>query len=663
MTKVLIAGHLSECERFSEALQRRALIHLCELTDQAPGVFSRSPAPMDTFGASQLFSRLKDAHQSLSPWRREPSLVRSLLSPPRSIGRREFDTLITRTSPDTLVNTCRALFSKREALVAKREACLADQAALAFWNTVTVPLNTLGDHGSWTLALGTVPASKVQALQPDGPLDVAFLGGNQRRRIVLCAFHAKDRDPARDLLTAADFSPCPLTQTPESPALRFARNRRRLTAMGRALAAVDDALSRRAQDATRLKALLRHYGTLNRRSRIFETWLTSANAFLITGWVRSDRLADLNALVSSFDTLSVDIVRPGPGEAPPVALENRPVFAPFQAITRLYGHPAPDSLDPSPVLSIFFAVFFGITLTDAGYGLILVLLALAGLSRFKKGRDLWWIVFWGGVCTIPAGLLTGGIFGDLFRTELPFINAQRLQTVRDHLMWFDPMTEPMTFFRLVLLLGLVHVATGLVLGCVSDLRRHRPADALFDHAAWLVMLGALLILFFATPACIATGLYEKTVPPLPASLVAPAWSVVAAMALVITGFGARDESSLFFRVVIGLLKLLVLRGFFSYVGDILSYIRLMALGMVTAGIAMAVNTIAFYMRDIPVVGLGLTVLVLTAGHLLNLSINLLGGCVHTLRLQYVEFFSKFFEGGGEPFAPLSENVQYIDIRD
>jgi V/A-type H+-transporting ATPase subunit I len=663
MTKVLIAGHLSEFDRFSEALQSRALIHLIDLTAAAPSGFSRTPDRDGDPGWDQTAAKLQETHRRLAPWLPKSSLIDVLLSPPRSILRHEYDTLVQHTRPDPLIEACRQHDLERETLAAELEKRRADDAALSFWKPVTVPLDALGDHGAWTLVLGTVAAGGVLSLEQNGGLDVEDLGGDERRRIVLAAFHADDGDDSRSLLQSVGFSACPLAAGPESPALRYAENRQRIEILDRALADSEAALERLAGDSRRLMVLLRHYGTLSRRGRIFETWLTSPHAFLMAGWIKSDRINDLNGLIEDFDTLAVETLRPAPSERPPVALANRPIFTPFQLITRLYSHPSSGTLDPSPVLSIFFALFLGITLTDAGYGLVLVVLALIGLARFKGRRDILWIVFWGGVFTVMTGLLTGGIFGDLFRPDEPFVQTPGLSALRRSLMWFDPMKDPMTFFRLVLFLGVIHVATGLVLGLVSDVRQHRPVDALVDHGSWLMMLGALAAILFSTPACIAMGLYPGSSPPLNGALTAPAWGVAAVMAVIIVGFGARTETSLFFRFFIGGLKLLVLSGIFSYLGDILSYIRLMALGMVTAGIGMAVNTIAFFMRDIPVVGLVLTVLILLAGHLMNLAINLLGGFVHTLRLQYVEFFSKFFVGGGEPFAPLSESGQYIDIRD
>lgn len=134
-------------------------------------------------------------------------------------------------------------------------------------------------------------------------------------------------------------------------------------------------------------------------------------------------------------------------------------------------------------------------------------------------------------------------------------------------------------------------------------------------------------------------------------------------ALVIILFSARDEKSWGFRLFMGFLNLTIVNGLTSYLGDSLSYIRLMALGLVTAGIGVAINKIAFQMGNIPVIGIVVTIIILVFGHFANLAINVLGGFVHTLRLQYVEFFQKFYKGGGRPMEILKNKNNYISIVD
>ncbi len=230
-------------------------------------------------------------------------------------------------------------------------------------------------------------------------------------------------------------------------------------------------------------------------------------------------------------------------------------------------------------------------------------------------------------------------------------------------MWFDPMKDPMVFFRLVLFLGTVHITAGMFLGLFSNIRIREYLSALVDNGSWIIILLSLLYLFFSTDLCIKTGLVSGNVPPFSGMFSNAAITLTAVSSCLIVLFGARDEESVFFRFFVGFLKLIVLSGIFSYLGDILSYIRLMALGMVTAGIAMAINTIVFMTADIPYAGYIIAVIIFAIGHTFNLAINLLGGFVHTLRLQYVEFFSKFFTGGGVEFKPLSYSGKYRKITD
>lgn len=660
MTKVMIAGHSSEFERFAKDLQSRSLIHPAPMEKPEFSLFSDDSKETSHGPVSKILAGLEETRKALEPYRTKTSFLATILSPPRSISREKYQAIVHTVSPESLTTECRALMSGLDTLKSESEILATALKALDAWKEVTLSLDETGTHGGIHLVLGTVDGKRKSVLNHQTLVDWEPVEG---LNMVLAAYHDGVAAEAETLLSSAGFVPCPLEPGPGSPAGRYMKTRERLDQIQTDMNGIRQSLTRLADDADRMLTLVQHYRTMNQKSRIFETWLTSKHAFILSGWIRSQDRHELDRLVNDYTSVSWEELAPEKGEKPPVCLENRPLFSPFQLITRLYGHPAPQSLDPSPVLSIFFALFFGITLTDAGYGLVLVGVSLWGLWRFKGGRDILWIVFWGGLFTILAGLLTGGIFGDLFRSDHPFLPVPVLAAIRENLMWFDPMSDPMTFFRLVLALGMVHLFTGMVLGLISSIRQRRYADALVDQAAWMLLLFALLGMLFSTSACLDTALVTGDRPPLPDGVFTPCLVILGLTAGVIVLFGARDESSWFFRLFMGVLKLFVLSGIFSYLGDVLSYIRLMALGMVTAGIGMAVNAIAFFMADIPVIGMVLTVTVLVIGHGFNLLINLLGGFVHTLRLQYVEFFSKFFTGGGEPFNPLSECRDLIEVKD
>jgi V/A-type H+-transporting ATPase subunit I len=666
MIKVVLAGHVSESGTFVSELQKKSLIHLKRFSSESASGFSETVFPEDIPAVSRVISELEEMDRFLERYGRKQSPLKKLLTPPRSMKRDEYEKLAAAESPETLIKSFNELKSSLESLKTEGEKLEQKNNHLSLWKNITFPLSETGDRPGFKVVLGTVPVIKTGELVRSGLADFEILETVGNRAIVLIAFNRFNdavEEDVENALSLAGFSPCPLPPSVEPPSERFMKNRERIDQIRAEWIELNKKTAGLEENRDRLLVFLRHFKTLALKSRVFDSWMRTENTFIITGWIRERDLKTLETLAESFSTVSMEVCEPDRGERPPAAFSNPALFSPFQLITRMYGFPGKGSLDPSPVLSIFFALFFGITLTDAGYGLILVALSLTGLclKKFDGARDILWIVFWGGLFTVIAGILTGGIFGDLLRTDDPFIPAARLGALREKAMWFDPLKEPMVFFRFVLLLGVVHIALGLILGIFTDLKEKRYGDALVERGAWLVMMISLLTVLFSNRACIDMALIRSSEPPVPALFSNPALCTAGFSAAVIVLFGARNEKNLFFRLFIGVLKLFVLSGLFSYIGDILSYIRLMALGMVTAGIGMAVNAIAFLMKDIPGIGTVLTVAVLFAGHLMNLSINLLGGFVHSLRLNYVEFFPKFFDGSGEPFEPFSENRNDLEI--
>ena len=298
-------------------------------------------------------------------------------------------------------------------------------------------------------------------------------------------------------------------------------------------------------------------------------------------------------------------------------------------------------VDPTVFLAPFFALFFAMCLTDAGYGLVIIAVMVFFIKKMQGDKKLMWML---GICsavTVVAGALTGGWFGDGVQQFLP-----ALKPVREKLMWFDPFEKPMLFFALALALGYVHIMTGLMIGFVHNLKRKQYIAGLCDQFTLLVMLNSIAI-FAAGKAGVVpieVGKFFGTLAIIPAA-------VILLFSQRHGGWGS--------RIGMGVYNLF---STIFYVGDVLSYIRLMALGMVTAGLAMAINVMAKLALDIPY-GIGVVgmILILVGGHGFNIAINALGAFVHTLRLQYAEFFPKFFVGGGRLFEPLSKEYKHIYI--
>jgi V/A-type H+-transporting ATPase subunit I len=296
----------------------------------------------------------------------------------------------------------------------------------------------------------------------------------------------------------------------------------------------------------------------------------------------------------------------------PVALRNPPYFKPFELLLRPLPAPRYTSIDPTPFIGVFFPLFFGMILGDIGYGLLLLLTA-AGFVVFAKGRrtlrQVGQILLVASIYTVIFGALYGECFGEL--------GARWLGVDRGLI---DRRTSivPMLYFALAV--GSVHVLLGLALGVVSSLKGHRAREALFRLFSLLTLLcvAGVLVSYFAPVA----ALLRK---PLLVTM------LVIAPVLLITG---------------GLLAPFEL---LRHLGNIVSYARIMAVGLASVLLAYVANSLAGAAGSVWV---GVAVAVLL--HAFNILLGVFAPTIHALRLHYVEFFGKFIETGGRRYEPLKK---------
>ena len=373
----------------------------------------------------------------------------------------------------------------------------------------------------------------------------------------------------------------------------------------------------------------------------------SQAVFSLTAWIEQARWGELEQALAKVTTdfhlfelpLAAD-------EEPPVLLKNKPWVQPFESVTNIYGAPKSFELDPTPYLAPFFILFFGICLSDAGYGLLLAGLAY-GLIKFLKlpvyKQGMFRLLIYAGLVTFVVGVLFGGYFG-LVLEDLP--NGV-IKTVLLQLRIIDPVKNPLVMLVFALLLGGLQIIAGLLINIYYQFRR-RDWQKLIDGGVWLFFIFG--IVFWLVAQQVLDSELLQTV--------GRYWIYAGAAVLVLTQ--GRRNRNLFLRLPLGALSLYNLVGYFS---DIMSYSRLLALGLSTGIIAMVVNIVAFLFKDmIPWIGWPVAILILVGGHLFNLAINALGSFIHSGRLQYVEFFPKFMEGGGERFKPLMKTAKYIDLN-
>ncbi len=369
----------------------------------------------------------------------------------------------------------------------------------------------------------------------------------------------------------------------------------------------------------------------NANTRLGETGST----FVISGWVPEGLSQKVEQGLHSRFTVAIATRPPMPGEDFPVLLKNHPLVRPYEVITEMFSTPSTGEIDPNPLLAPFFFVLFGLMLGDAGYGLLLAAGSAAlvwGVGVQGNMRRMCLLFIQGSLAGIVSGLMFGSFFGDI-------VTVTSQNRISFPTLWFNPLTDPIRMLAFSMILGVLHILTGMCAKAYVLILKGKIVDAVLDVGSWFALfLGFGLLAVGGIVGKIGTGLVLVAV-------------------LSIIWFSARDSKRPAIRIFKGIYNLYGITGYF---GDVLSYSRIMALGLAGGVIAMVINKMGS-IGGFGFFGIVVFIVVAVFGHALNLALSTLGAYVHTSRLQYVEFFGKFYEGGGQAWAPLRSRTKYTEI--
>ncbi len=531
-----------------------------------------------------------------------------------------------------VVRECRDLEARLNALKSEEMRLSSTVDLLKPWDNLDVPVQEIKPTQKVAIFTGTLPSNAVEMVKnllkdraPESALEV--VSADREFANVLLVYRKSLEQEVSEILKENSWSKVDLPQVEGTPAQAIKQAAEKQKEFETSRQEVADRAVELSAERPNLEVVYDYYNLMSGRVGAERTAGNTRETFYMEGWVaKPDAERVKKALLKKIPEAYITFSDPGEEDDVPVVLKNPGFVEPFEMITDLYSPPGKNDFDPNILVSVFYFIFFGMMISDAGYGIVLTLLGLWALKTLKpKGilKKLMGLITLGGISTVFWGAMFGGWFGDLF-------NARPL--------WMNPLDDPMSLLIVSFVLGIIQIFVGLGAAAYKNIKSGNVLDAVYDQGLWAVLLIGLIMFVY---------------PPLGG--VAKVLSIVGAIGLVLTQ--GRSKPNILGKLSSGILSLYDVTG---YLSDVLSYSRILALCLATVLIAMVINTMA-KMLGFNIIGYVLMAVALVIGHVFNIAINALGAYVHSSRLQYVEFFGKFYEGGGRTFSPFMVKTKYTNL--
>lgn len=491
--------------------------------------------------------------------------------------------------------------------------------------------------------------SKLKAVAEKNELIAVFEeGGSERRKVVSVINHVSVEKEMSSYLAACGFTVCPYKDdlTAEEKIEQINGEIIRAEADGEE---ISEKIAELAPVVKDLKILSDYYSFAKEKADASGEFARTASTFVLSAYVPEERKDEvLDAVKEVTRTAYTEFREIGEDEFAPTLMKNKKVPRQFEFVTNLYSVPKYLSFDPNAVLGFFFSIFMGFINADVGYGVLMFVGGLLFANSQKRDGSmarLARVMAYSGVFTVIFGLLVDSMFGVPFMRAFGWIENPIMPDPIKVNSTMAGISVP-TMLLISLGMGVVHIMVGLFLTALIHFRHGRVIDGICDGLVWDIFLLGLIVLVMGMIGTI----------PEPSVTVGAAMIIVSVAIGALTagrhekGFGKFTKG---FGAVYGLI---------NYLSDILSYARLYGLMLSGAQIASIVsNSLALPMLESPG-GVGGAIacgLIMLIGHAFNLAMGLLGAFVHDARLQYVEFFSRFYQGDGELFTPMGSKFAHI----
>lgn len=469
--------------------------------------------------------------------------------------------------------------------------------------------------------------------------EISVVTEDKLTRSVIIACHKDDFSEVRRIAASFGFSQ---TTAQATAAEGFAKGklddlRSRLESRRNKLALLKKEAVEHSKKLIDIKALCDVYDTRLERLRARDLISETSKTVIVQGWVPHQAIKSVEEALNTFGC-AYSLEEPAEGDDVPVLLRNNRFAVNFESVLTMYSMPAYGSFDPTMIMSFFYILIFGLMFADVGYGIVTLLGCLAMIKFTKPSEGMKRMLTMFAICSVSCiifGAMFGGYFGDLpIAIRKNFLGQENTESPA---LLFDMLENPLLFFVISLATGVLHIVCAMLIKFYILIRDGHVFDAFADIGSWLVVFAGIGVYFINSKVGLIIALCGVA-------------------ALILTQ--GRHEKNPIMKLAKGVMSLYDI---VNYGADVLSYSRILALSLSSAIIASVFNTIAT-LGGFTIPGVILFVIIFLFGHALNMAVNLLGTYVHTNRLQYLEFFGKFFEGGGREFSPLKYKSNHVNLK-
>lgn len=644
MNKVMLIAPTDKQNDLLDAIQELQSLEVTSL-EQAKELFTENSIALqeaDADGINALQQKFEGIHAAITfveKNQKQPSLIQKLKTPREQFALSELQKEVQNWDTDALVEHVESirntLRKKDDELKELREK----EVLLRKWSALDFYPKDIFKHLYTKTKMGTIPQATDNAYL-DGLKESELISVHEvyhtREEIgVLVTYPRKAQQAAKEELAKAHFS-IVWYAFEEAPSVELEKNLK-------AQQAVVDAKKKVLDDLQEEKDLLRKlqlsaevtYNELQ-KEQAKNGLVNGQHVFVLQGWLTTKAVDDVEVQLKEklgegeYVFLPLEIAEEEYEEVPTV-LENNAFLQPFENLTEMYGLPKYGELDPTPYTAPFYLVFFGMMAADLGYGALLWLGTFIMLKFFHFDKGMNRNLKFFHLLSYPV-MIWGIIFGSAFGADLPF---QPLSLSKDLI----------TIMILSIIFGVIQIMVGLSLGAYSNLKKKAYVDAYTSHLGWLAIITGIILYVLGSMVLNISWI----------ATIGSSIAIIAAVAIVVVTVLSSENK--WGGLASGLYNLYGISG---YVADVVSYTRLMALAVSGGSIASAFNMLVGFLPPIARFTAGIFLIVALQG--LNIFLSFLGAYVHGLRLQFVEFFGKFYDGGGHALKPFKTYEKYVDIK-